>query len=112
MTVKPFSDRTVLITGAASGIGAATARAFAAGGAAVVLADVQEAPGRALAAAIRAAGGRALFSVCDVTDEAAIAEAVRCAVREYGALHLAFNNAGIEGEQADTAHCALANWNG
>ncbi|MEI8305175.1 MAG: glucose 1-dehydrogenase [Burkholderiales bacterium] len=110
MTVKPFTDRTVLITGAACGIGAATARAFAAAGAGVVLADVQEAPGMALAAAIRSAGGRAVFTHCDVTDEGAIAEAVRGAVREFGALHLAFNNAGIEGEQADTAHCALANW--
>jgi NAD(P)-dependent dehydrogenase (short-subunit alcohol dehydrogenase family) len=98
------------VTGAASGIGAATARAFCAQGASVLLADVQRDAGEKLAADLCAAGGRASFVACDMREEREIAGAVQRAVREFGALHMAFNNAGIEGEQAATAECSNENW--
>lgn len=110
MSEKIFAGRSVLVTGAASGIGAAAARAFAAQGAAVLLADVQQTAGDALAAELRAAGARALFAQCDMRDEQEIANAVRSAVQEFGALHMAFNNAGIEGDQGGTTECANDNW--
>lgn len=101
--------RTALVTGAASGIGAATARAFAAEGDAVVLADMQVADGK-LATSIRSEDGCALLMRCDMREEAKIEAAVQRAVDEFGALHVAYNNAGIEGEQRSTADCGNENW--
>lgn len=104
------AGKTILITGAASGIGAATATTFAAAGAAVVLADVQKAQGEHLAGALREKGGKAMFVACDMLQEADVRNAVRAAANEFGALHFAFNNAGIEGAQAPTAECTNDNW--
>lgn len=107
---KLFEGRVAFVTGAASGIGAATARAFAEAGASVMLADVQEAAGEALACAIVEAGGRAVFTRCDMREERDIQAAVSRTVRDFGALHVAFNNAGVEGAQANTADCTTENW--
>lgn len=93
-------DKVALVTGAASGIGHATAALMAREGAAVVLSDIDAAQGERAAQKIRAAGGRAVFEAADVTEEAAVAALIARAEREFGGLDLAYNNAGIEGAQA------------
>ncbi len=86
--------KVAVITGAASGIGAATARLFVAEGARVVIADIQDELGRAVVADL---GDSARFAHCDVTDESAMEAAVRTAVETWGRLDCMFNNAGIVG---------------
>ena len=105
-----FAGKVAIVTGAASGIGEAAARAFAGEGAAVVIADVQEQKGEAVAASIRDAGGRARFIVCDMRVEANIRAVADSAIAMFGRLDIAFNNAGVEGAQADTAACTNENW--
>ena len=87
-------DRTVLVTGASRGIGAATARALAGAGASVVLAARDETAIAAIAAEIVEAGGQAIAVRTDVTDELAVERAVEAALATYGRLDAAFNNAG------------------
>ncbi len=94
-----LAGKVALISGAASGMGAATARRFGAEGAKVVVADVLAAEGEAVAAAIRAAGGQARFVRLDVTEEASWRSAVEAAVAAYGKLDIAVNNAGISGSK-------------
>jgi NAD(P)-dependent dehydrogenase (short-subunit alcohol dehydrogenase family) len=91
-----FTDRVVIVTGGATGIGAATARAFAREGARVVIFDVASREGEATAAAIEQAGGTADFREGDVTDEDAVRSAIDEAVARYGRLDVAHANAGIE----------------
>lgn len=102
-----LADKIALVTGAADGIGAATAERFAEEGATVILADIDEAGGIAVRDRILATGGRAVFVRADISvepDAAALAEAAR---REFGALHVLVNNAatfvlqGIEASVAD-----------
>lgn len=89
-----FTGKVALITGAASGIGKATALKFAAEGAALIIADVNEQAGRAVAKEIADADGRAIFTKTNVTKAADCQAAVRAAVEAFGALHILFNNAG------------------
>ena len=84
-----------LVTGASSGIGAATARALAGGGAAVVVADMDLGPAEETASAIRATDGRAIGVACDVTDRQAVDAAVERAVAEFGKLDILVACAGI-----------------
>jgi NAD(P)-dependent dehydrogenase (short-subunit alcohol dehydrogenase family) len=90
-----LAGRVAIVTGAASGIGRATAQLFAREGAQVVLADVNRAAGEAAAAAIVAKGGRAIFQAAEVTEAAGARRLVACARREFGALHVVVNSAGI-----------------
>lgn len=97
MTSKQFDGKVAFVTGAASGIGEATAHAFGDEGAAVVVADIQPEKGEAVAAAIRAKGAQATFLSCDVRDEDSIRAAIAATVGQFGRLDCAFNNAGLEG---------------
>lgn len=90
-----FADKVVLVTGAAGGIGLAAAQAFAAAGARVVLADRQFELAEAAAKAIADDGGSASAVWVDVSDPASCEAMVAHTLATYGALHVAFNNAGI-----------------
>lgn len=92
MTIK---GRRALVTGAASGMGAASAELLAAEGAAVVLADLDEAGAEAGAEAIRAAGGEAVALRCDVASSSDVKTAVDAAVERFGGLDIVVNCAGI-----------------
>ena len=98
-----FTGQVALVTGAGAGMGLDTARAFAASGAAVVLADVNEDALRAATDELTAAGHRALGVTCDVADEDQVAALVDRTVAEFGRLDMAFNNAGIMLPPADAA---------
>ena len=91
-----FKGQVALVTGAASGMGLDTARAFAKAGAAVTLADVSEAALQQAVEGIKAAGRKAIGVLCDVSDEAQVAGMVKRTVDEFGRLDAAFNNAGIQ----------------
>ncbi|NDZ74273.1 SDR family oxidoreductase [Streptomyces sp. SID10362] len=97
-----FADRTALVTGAASGIGLATARRLGAGGANVVVADFNAEGAEKAAADLTAQGVRAAAVELDVTRPESVEAAVAFAVDTYGGLHLAVNNAGIGGPSAPT----------
>jgi len=108
--MRRFDDKAVLVTGAASGIGRATAERLAAEGAFVFCADVQPARLEETVGAIHAAGGRAFAHACDLADPAAPAVAVAAAVKALGKLDVLCNIAGIV--RMDRTHeLELENWN-
>src|SRR5260221_9409497 len=94
--MNALRGRTALVTGAAGGIGRASALLFAAEGAAVVALD-RAAEVEATASAIRSAGGRAVALIRDSSADEDVAGAVAFAVKEYGGLDVCFANAGISG---------------
>jgi NAD(P)-dependent dehydrogenase (short-subunit alcohol dehydrogenase family) len=98
-----FHGQVAVVTGASSGMGRDTVHAFAAAGAAVVLADINEGALRAATDALTAAGHQALAVTCDVSDEAQVAALVERTVDTFGRLDMAFNNAGIQVPPSDAA---------
>jgi NAD(P)-dependent dehydrogenase (short-subunit alcohol dehydrogenase family) len=98
-----FAGQVALITGAASGMGLATARAFVHAGAAVTLADISEDALQRVVDEIKSAGGNAIGVRCDVSDEAQVAAMVERTVGTFGHLDAAFNNAGIQVPSSEIA---------
>ena len=102
-----LEGKVAAITGAASGFGEAAARRFVAEGAKVVLGDIQEDAGAAVAADL---GDAAVFVTCDVTNEDHIANLVDTAVSEFGRLDIMYNNAGIVGTVGPIATTPADEW--
>ena len=98
-----FENKVALVTGAASGMGLATAEAFAAAGAAVALLDLNEQAVRKLADRLVAEGHKAIPIACDVTDEAQVKRMVEQTVSAFGRLDAAFNNAGVQSPAMEMA---------
>src|SRR5688572_4644596 len=105
-----LENKVAIVTGASSGIGYAAAKLFAREGATVVVGARRRAELERLVVEIAAAKGRAVCVAGDVRDEAFAAELVATAVREFGGLDVAFNNAGTLGEMGATADVSLAGW--
>jgi NAD(P)-dependent dehydrogenase (short-subunit alcohol dehydrogenase family) len=108
--MKTFANKVVLITGGTSGIGRATAVAFAKEGAKVVVSGRRVEEGEETVRQIKAAGGEGLFVKTDVTQIPQIKELVEKTVAKYGRLDIAFNNAGVEGAFATIAEENEANY--
>jgi NAD(P)-dependent dehydrogenase (short-subunit alcohol dehydrogenase family) len=105
-----FDGKVVIVTGASSGIGRATAIAFAEQGAAVTIADVNKAGLREVAQTISSAGGRVLEVETDVSDVDACQKMVDQTVGHFGRLDVIFNNAAITGQRAKTADMPVDDW--
>jgi NAD(P)-dependent dehydrogenase (short-subunit alcohol dehydrogenase family) len=98
-----FAGQVALVTGGSSGMGFATARAFAEAGAAVVIADINESTLDTATEELTAAGHRVLGVRCDVSDEDSVAAMVKATVDTFDRLDMAFNNAGIQVPPSDAA---------
>lgn len=107
---KQFEGKTAIVTGAASGIGAAIASELAAEGAIVIVSDVALDKAEALCAEIEKSGGKAFAFAADVSDAEASEALVAFAVEKSGALHLAVNNAGIGGPSEKAGDYPLDGW--
>ncbi|MBZ2197352.1 SDR family NAD(P)-dependent oxidoreductase [Occultella gossypii] len=111
MTDLPFGDRVAIVTGAGSGLGEAIAKELAAGGAAVVVSDLNLDSATRVSEEIVAAGGSASPFAHDVASADTSRALVAHTVTTYGGLHLAVNNAGIGGAQAPVGEVDLTDWN-
>lgn len=106
-----FDNKVTIVTGASGGIGRASALAFAASGASVVVSDLQDDKGQETVALIKEQGGKAVFQHCDVADEGQVKALVEAALNEFGRLDFAHNNAGVnrpDSNQWDSKDWALS----
>jgi NAD(P)-dependent dehydrogenase (short-subunit alcohol dehydrogenase family) len=105
-----LDGKVAVITGAASGMGRATAIRFAKEGAAIVVADLNSQGGEAAIAECAAAGGRAVYQHADVTREADIKALIARAVKEYGRLDITYNHAGVAGAVGPLEQISESDW--
>lgn len=108
--MSSFDNQVVLITGAGSGIGRATAVAFAQAGACVVVSDINDATGKQTVDLIKAAGGNAAYIQCNVANPQQHEAVVAFCLNTFGRLDVAVNNAGIGGRFARLIDQAVADW--
>jgi NAD(P)-dependent dehydrogenase (short-subunit alcohol dehydrogenase family) len=107
---KTFENKVVLITGGTSGIGRATAVAFAREGAKVIVSGRRENEGAETVAQVIKAGGKGLFLKSDVSDEAQVKKLIDTVVDQFGRLDIAFNNAGVEGTLGPVTEQTVQNY--
>jgi NAD(P)-dependent dehydrogenase (short-subunit alcohol dehydrogenase family) len=105
-----FGNKVAIVTGAGSGIGAATAQLLAAEGAAVLVADVTDEAGRGVVDSITAAGGSAAYQHVDISQPTDVAAMIDAAVSTFGGLHAAVNNAGLSGAESRTHEITVEDW--
>ncbi len=110
MTIDRLIGKTALITGGSSGIGKATAIAFAEAGAKVAIADISETGGEETVDLIHQIGGEAIFIQTDVSSAKQVRELIKKVVAVYGSIDCAVNNAGIEGVRTSTVAYSEENW--
>lgn len=108
---RGLEGKVALVTGASSGIGRATALAFAREGVKVVVSDVNVPGGEETVRLIKEQGGEAIFVRCDVSQESEVKTLVETTLATFGRLDFACNNAGIGGDLAPTADYTLEAWN-
>jgi NAD(P)-dependent dehydrogenase (short-subunit alcohol dehydrogenase family) len=109
--MKQLENKVAIVTGGASGIGAATALLFAAQGAKVIVSDISEKSGAEIVARLKTGGGEANFIKTDVSNPDDCSHLVTEALRLYTRLDIAFNNAGIGGESNTVADMSIEGWN-
>lgn len=107
--MKDFEGKVAFVTGAASGIGLGIAKAFAASGMKVMMADIEEEPLAKAVASIKETNGAAEGIICDVSDLAAVQAAARKTIETFGKVHVLVNNAGVGGG-GETGNIPIEDW--